>query len=144
MFKLCWLNKGKVKRFMTPLRSKNHQIVVIRMHKIALKSYDDKRHLIMMASIHSHRDTTKIRESYAAMVNLFSILTVTQRSHFKTLYSCFSESEVSSLFGHSDNESDHGSSCYLKNILSDTDIDDSQRVTPATLHSFLQHHESFC
>ena len=46
LFKECLLNKGKVKRFMTQLRSKNHQIVVSRVHKVALSSYDDKRYLL--------------------------------------------------------------------------------------------------
>ena len=46
LFKECLLNKGKVKRFMTQLRSKNHQIVVSRVRKVALSSYDDKRYLL--------------------------------------------------------------------------------------------------
>ena len=46
LFKECLLKKGKVKRFMTQLRSKDHQIVVSRVHKVALSSYDDKRYLL--------------------------------------------------------------------------------------------------
>ena len=47
LFKECLLNRGKVKRFfMTQLRYKNHQIVVSRVHKVTLSSYDDKRYLL--------------------------------------------------------------------------------------------------
>ena len=31
---------------MTQLRSENHKIVVSRVHKVALSSYDDKRYLL--------------------------------------------------------------------------------------------------
>ena len=46
LFKECLLNKGKVKRLMTQIRFKNHQIVVSRVHKVALSSYDDKLYLL--------------------------------------------------------------------------------------------------
>ena len=46
LYKECLLNKGKVKRFMTQLRSINHQIVVSLVHNVALSSYDDKRYLL--------------------------------------------------------------------------------------------------
>ena len=69
LFKECLLNRGKVKRFKTKLRSKNHQIVVNCVHKVALSSYDDKRYVL----IRSHTDTTKMRDIQAAMVNLSHI-----------------------------------------------------------------------
>ena len=45
-FKSCLLNKANIKRSMTQLQSKNHQIVVNRVQKIAVSSYDDKRFLL--------------------------------------------------------------------------------------------------
>ena len=46
LFKSCLLSKVNIKRPMTQLRSKNHQIVVNRVNKIAVSSYDDKRYLL--------------------------------------------------------------------------------------------------
>lgn len=45
-FKSCLLNRANIKRSMTQLRSQNHQIVVNRVLKIAVSSYDDKRFLL--------------------------------------------------------------------------------------------------
>ena len=59
---------------MTELRSKNHQIVVNRVLKFALSSYDYKPYQLNNG-IHSLAyGFTKLRESQAAMVNLFHIL----------------------------------------------------------------------
>ena len=46
LFKSCLFDHQSVRRSMTQLRSINHQIVVNRVNKIALSSYDDKRYLL--------------------------------------------------------------------------------------------------
>ena len=141
MFKECLLNKVKVKRFMTQLRSKNHQIVVNRVHKVALSSYDDKRY-ILHDGIHSfeHRHY-KIQGEPSSKGYSLSHCLITFK--IKTRFFCFSESDASSLYSHSGEEIDNEIFCYSNNALSDTDVDDSQRATPLTLHSFLKHHECF-
>ena len=97
----------------------------------------------MTAFIHSHTDTTKLRDSQAAMVNFFSHFWLRSQSN-PLITLAFSESDVSSLLSQSDDESDNESSNYSNNAPSDTDVDDSQRATPSTLHNFQQHRDCFC
>ena len=46
LFKSCLFDKQPVRKSMTQLKSENHQIVVNRVNKIAVSSYDDKRYLL--------------------------------------------------------------------------------------------------
>ena len=46
LFKSCLFDKQPVRKSMTQLKSENHQIVVNRVKKIAVSSYNDKRFLL--------------------------------------------------------------------------------------------------
>lgn len=46
LFKSCLFDQKPVRRSMTQLKSENHQIVVNRVNKVAVSSYDDKRYLL--------------------------------------------------------------------------------------------------
>ena len=68
LFKSCLFDHQSARRSMTQLRSNNHQIVVNRVNKLALSSYDDKRYLLddgvqnhlLMDIIHLKRRTKMV------------------------------------------------------------------------------------
>ena len=66
LFKSCEFDKQPVQKSMTQLKSENYQIVVNRVNKIAVISYDEKRYLLengLRSLVYGHYSVGKFDEN---------------------------------------------------------------------------------